>query len=185
MKTRVLLSRKPALVETMTQRLAAVAARVLIRQIEASADAVMLFDSLAEILDREQYERFALPAVRAVFSALAKHHVPKIYYARGAGIPVSLVETSGATVFAVDWRRSMAGVREQTAGRLALQGNLDPALLFADEEAIRSKVRALMAETGGRGHIVNLGAGIFPATPVRGPAIVADEVRRWGRGEAG
>ena len=185
MKTRVLLSQKPALVETMVQRLAAVASRVLIRQIEASADAVMLFESLAGILDRDQYARVALPAVRAVFSALEKRDVPKIYYARGPAVPAPMVETSGATVFAVDWRVSLARVREQTGGRLALQGNLDPALLFSGEEVIRSSVRALIAETGGRGHIVNLGAGIFPTTPTRGPAIVADEVKRWGRREAG
>jgi uroporphyrinogen decarboxylase len=186
MKTRVLLSRKPGFVEALAQRLAAIAARSLIRQIEASADAVMLFDSLAEILDPGQYARFALPAARAVFSALEKFDVPKIYHGRGASIPAREVGTTGATVFAADWRQSLARVREQTGGRLALQGNLDPALLFAGEDVIRSRVRALLAETGGRGHIVNLGAGMFPATPTRAPAIVADEVRSWrGRGDVG
>ncbi len=185
MKTRKLMSTRPGLVEKLVEKLAALVIRSLTVQKRASADALMLFDSLAEILGPEQYARFALPSVRAVLSALEEHRVPRIYYARGAAAPVEIIADAGPEVLAVDWRRPLGEVRRLAGDRLALQGNFDPALLFAGEEAIRSGVRDMIAETGGRGHIVNLGAGIFPTTPPRGLGFMVDEVKRWGGGTAG
>jgi uroporphyrinogen decarboxylase len=178
-KTRMLAAGKRKVLEDLLEKLTGVIIRNLILQVESSVNAVMLFDSLAEILDAEDYLNLALPYVEKIFAALRPFAVPGIYYARGAGAPVHGIAGSGADVFAVDWRRSLADVKSVLGGRLAVQGNLDPALLFAGEDVIRGAVRGMIRETGGRGHIVNLGAGIFPNTPVKGVAAMVDEVKKF------
>lgn len=179
MKTRKLMASRPDFLDGFLGRLVETVAASLSLQREASADALMLFDSLVEILSPEDYARFALSHAEAVIRAVRPLGAPVIYHARGAGSPVPRIAESGADVLSVDWRRSLREVKRLSGGKLAVQGNLDPAHLFEDEAVLRSRVRSMIEETGGRGHIVNLGAGIFPDAPVRGVAAFVDEVKKW------
>ena len=176
---RTVMARKPNVFRQLLEKLSAAIVTSLSAQIDASADAIMLFDSLAEILSPQQYLDLALPHVKTIFKALSSYDGPKIYYMRGACAPVRKIAGAGASVFGVDWRMPLAGIKKEAKATIALQGNLDPAVLFSDEKTIRTAVRNVIAQTGGKGHIVNLGGGIFPTTPVAGVKAMVDEVKKW------
>jgi uroporphyrinogen decarboxylase len=177
-RTRGLMAERSMLLDDLLGRMAEIVALGLDVQMQASADAVMLFDSLAEILGPAEHKRFALPYLNSIFYSARARNVPTIYYARGLTTPVEKLRGCGVDVFAVDWRRPLSEAGRLSGGALAVQGNLDPALLFGSEKAIRAKVKSMIGETGGKGHIVNLGAGIFPNTPVGGVAAMVDEVKK-------
>ncbi len=102
-----------------------------------------------------------------------------IYYINGIGNLIHQAKESGADIIGVDWRLTLADVRNQLGENTVVQGNLDPALLFAPEEEIRRRVNEMIAMTGGRGHIANLGHGLIPETPVSGIAAFVDAVTKW------
>ena len=176
---RTVIARKPEVFKQLLENLSAAIVTSLSAQIDASADAIMLFDSLAEILSPRQYLELALPHARTIFKALSSFDGPKIYYMRGAFAPVRKIAGAGASVFGADWRMPLADIKKEAGETIALQGNLDPAILFSDEKTIRAAVRGVIAQTGAKGHIVNLGGGIFPTTPVAGVEAMVDEVKRW------
>jgi uroporphyrinogen decarboxylase len=134
-------------------------------QIAAGAAAVQLFDTWCGELGREDYERFALPAVKEIISRVAGE-VPVIYYTKASGHLIPAIARCGADVLSVDWRVNLAELRKYIGPRMALQGNLDPAILFGPAEKIRSATLEIAASLGGRGHILNLGHGILQHTPV-------------------
>ena len=111
------------------------------------------------------YRAFALPAVQEVISAL-RETVPVIYYTKASHHLLAAVAESGADVLSCDWRVNLAELRATIGPKIALQGNLDPAVLFAPQEHIREKTRGILRQLGGIGHILNLGHGILPQTPV-------------------
>ena len=134
-------------------------------QIAAGAAAVQLFDTWCGELSREDYERYALPAVKQIISAMAGA-VPVIYYTKASGHLIPAIARCGADVLSVDWRVNLAELRKYIGPRMALQGNLDPAILFGPAEKIRSSTLEIAASLAGRGHILNLGHGILQHTPV-------------------
>jgi uroporphyrinogen decarboxylase len=145
-------------------------------QLQAGADAVQLFDTWAGELSPSEYRDFALPYARDAIAKLGRFGKPVIYFVNGiAGILEPAAET-GAGVLSIDWRCSLAEVRRRVPGR-ALQGNLDPALLFGPPESVAARVKGMIAETAGLGHIVNLGHGILPETPIDSVAAYYDAVR--------
>ncbi len=123
-----------------------------------------------ENLRQQEYEDFELPATQMVLESLAKTSgsdgVPKILFAKGSAHLLDNVVKSGADVISVDWRTDLADARQQFGRRVALQGNVDPAILLGTEADIRQAARDAVQKTGGLGHILNLGHGILPTTPV-------------------
>ena len=157
---------EPALLRDLLARIARATTAYLKSQIAAGAAVVQLFDTWAGELTRHEYEEFELPATRSVFESLGAAGVPKILYGKGSSHLIDLQAQSGADVLSVDWRTDLAEARRTLGDRVALQGNVDPNLLLGPEPAIRAAAREAVEKTGGLGHILNLGHGILPATPV-------------------
>lgn len=148
-------------------------------QVLAGADAVQLFDSWAGILDRATYLRFAAPAAKAAFAALADLDVPKIYFGNSGAALGDAVLTVEADAYGVDWRTSLPVARARLGATRPLQGNLDPAWLFAPASALKVEVERVLHEGLGGPHVFNLGHGILPATPVENVAVLRDVVQQF------
>jgi uroporphyrinogen decarboxylase len=161
-----MLREEPEIVRELLERIACVTAKYLRAQIEAGAAAVQLFDTWAGELTANEYDQFEQPATAAVFDALGVGRVPKILFARGSAQHVEGLAQTGATVLSVDWQTDLRDARRQLGGRVALQGNVEPSILLEDEAEIRRAAREAIEKTGGVGHILNLGHGILPRTPV-------------------
>jgi uroporphyrinogen decarboxylase len=134
-------------------------------QIAAGAAAVQLFDTWCGELSLGDYQEFALPAVQEIISGL-DGSTPVIYYTKASHHLLPAVARSGANVLSVDWRVDMRALREKLGPRIALQGNVDPAVLFGPPEEIRRATQEAVSALGGTGHILNLGHGILQHTPV-------------------
>lgn len=148
---------------SLAGRLAEVAATFLRVQIDAGVSAVQLFDSWAGSLSAADYERYVLPHSRRVLAAVAD--VPRIHFGVDTGELLGLMATAGADVVGVDWRVPLDQAAERVGPGVALQGNLDPAAVFAPWEAIAQRVRdVLRAGRHASGHIFNLGHGVLPDT---------------------
>jgi uroporphyrinogen decarboxylase len=134
-------------------------------QIAAGVSALQLFDTWCGELTLQDYSEFVLPAVQEIISGLG-NSVPVIYYTKASYHLLPAVIRSGASVLSVDWRVPLSMVRKLAGSKVAIQGNLDPAVLFAPQEKIRQATLDIVAELSGRGHILNLGHGILQHTPV-------------------
>jgi uroporphyrinogen decarboxylase len=139
-------------------------------QIEAGAQLVQLFDTWAGELAADKFEEFALGYEQKVFAGLKRgageSRVPATLYVNGCAANLERMAASGADVVSVDWRIDLAEARRRVGDRVALQGNLDPCALLGTPETVAAATRELVEKGGGTGHIVNLGHGILPMTPV-------------------
>lgn len=170
--------RQPELLDRLLGRLTDIIIRYLIMQRDKGADVVQLFDTWAGDLTPEAYARIEAPHVARIIAAMKAENIPVIYYINGSAGLLNEVRGLAPDVFGVDWRLRLSAAREALGPDIALQGNLDPHELYGPEATIRARVRELAAELGGRGHIFNLGHGIYPDTPVEGLAAFVDEVTR-------
>ncbi|MEU0830352.1 uroporphyrinogen decarboxylase [Streptomyces sp. NPDC005969] len=164
-RTKAMMYGEPELWAELLDRLAEITAAFLKVQIEAGASAVQLFDSWVGALAPADYRRSVMPASAKVFDAVASYGVPRIHFGVGTGELLGLMGEAGADVVGVDWRVPMdEGARRVGPGK-ALQGNLDPAVLFAPTATVEAKTREVLdAAAGLEGHIFNLGHGVMPAT---------------------
>jgi uroporphyrinogen decarboxylase len=136
-------------------------------QIAAGAQAVMLFDTWGGVLTPAQYEEFSLHHMAQVVDALTRksegRRVPNIVFTKGGGAWLPRIAAIGCDAVGVDWTTDLKQAREAVAGRVALQGNLDPSALFGPPEALRAEtLRVLESYGAGPGHVFNLGHGITP-----------------------
>lgn len=157
-----MMARDPETLRRLLDLLADVAADVLSFQIASGARAVQLFDTWAGELSTADYREWALPAASRAIAGIRRSETPVILYINGSGHLLEAMAYSGADVLSVDWRTPLLEVRRRLPGR-PLQGNLDPAALGGTPEEVRRRTRAMIAETGGAAHIVNLGHGILPS----------------------
>jgi len=147
-------------------------------QIEAGADAVMLFDTWGGNLAHDQYEEFSLKYSRAIFQQVKK--APTILFTKGGNPWLDAMMKSGCAAVGLDWTADARAARKLADGKVALQGNLDPSALFAPPERVREAARKVLESFGAApGHIFNLGHGILPQTPVESVAALVDEVRAY------
>jgi uroporphyrinogen decarboxylase len=164
-EVKALAYREPRVVHALLDKLASTAAAYLLFQIESGAQAIQLFDTWAGELNRRDYEEFALPYTQKIFEAVGTR-VPRILYLNGCSAILESMATSGADVISIDWRISMAEARRRVGDRVALQGNLDPCVLLGPKEGITARTKEILEQAGPTGHILNLGHGILPPTPV-------------------
>jgi uroporphyrinogen decarboxylase len=155
-------------------------------QIEAGAQAVMIFDTWGGQLSHADYETFSLAYARRVITGLAKQsegrRVPSILFTKGGGAWLEAMAASGCDALGLDWTADARAARKLIGARVALQGNLDPAALFAPPERVRAEARRVLDAFGAApGHVFNLGHGIAPQTPVESVAALVDEVRTYSR----
>ncbi len=160
------LSAEPRTFRLLLGKIAQATILYLKAQVAAGTTAVQLFDTWCGDLSLRDYEEFALPATQEIISGLRSSKVPVILYTKASHHLLPAVVRAGAEVLSVDWRVSLGELRELAGPRIALQGNVDPTVLFGPPETIRRAVTETIAELGGAGHILNLGHGILPATPV-------------------
>lgn len=163
--TKALMHGDPELWNALCTRLAQISGAFLRAQVEAGASVVQLFDSWVGALPRRDYERFVLPHSRAALAAVADLDVPRIHFGVGTGELLPLMGSAGADVVGVDYRVDLADAIERLGTTYAVQGNLDPALLFAPWEVLAARIEEIVrAGQGAPGHIFNLGHGVLPKT---------------------
>lgn len=156
----------PLTLHTLLEKIARVTARYLRAQIAAGATAVQLFDTWVGELGRPEFDAFELPALQLLLGDLSAGATPVILYARGSAHLLDSLASCGADVLSVDWRTDLAEARQTLGLKIALQGNVDPSVLLGPESGVREAARDAVEKTGGLGHILNLGHGILPTTPV-------------------
>ena len=158
-------------------------------QIEAGAQAVMVFDSWGGVLADGAFQRFSLAYTERVLRQLKKEHegcrIPHIVFTKGGGLWLEAIAATGCDVVGLDWTVNLGQARARIGDRVALQGNLDPNVLFAPPEAIRAEVAAALESFGppgdGAGHVFNLGHGISQFTPPEHVTVLVDAVHEHSR----
>jgi uroporphyrinogen decarboxylase len=178
-ETKRLMYGRPEAWHDLMGRLADVVAEFLVAQVAAGAQAVQLFDSWVGALSPDDYAEYAYPYTKRIFAALTGSGVPRIHFGTGAATLLPLMAGAGCDVIGLDWRTPLDDGWAAAGADLAVQGNLDPVVLFAPEPEIERRVLDIVKRADGRpGHIFNLGHGILPATPPEAVGFVADLVHR-------
>jgi uroporphyrinogen decarboxylase len=164
-RTKALMRSAPEVWRGLMDRLVAITATFLQAQVAAGVDAVQLFDSWAGALSLRDYREYVLPYSSRVLTALAGAGVPRIHFGVGTGELLGAMAEAGADVVGVDWRIPLDVAARRTGGTHPVQGNLDPAVLFADRASLEAEVLRILDE-GRRapGHVFNLGHGVLPDT---------------------
>jgi uroporphyrinogen decarboxylase len=169
--------------ERLMTLLTDVTASYLEAQIDAGAQVVQLFDSWVGWLSPYDYERFALPYVRRAVERVRGRGAPLIYFANGAGGMLPLVRTAGADVYGLDWRVDLDRAWAELGHDVAVQGNLDPAVLLGPPAAVEERAADVLRRAAGApGHIFNLGHGILPETDPDNLKYLVDAVHRLSAG---
>jgi uroporphyrinogen decarboxylase len=155
-------------------------------QIEAGAQAVMIFDTWGGTLAHAEYLEFSLAYMQRIVSGLIRERdgmrVPSIVFTKGCSNWLDEISNIGCDAMGLDWSVDIGRARERIGDRVALQGNLDPMVLFGDERAIRGQTRKILSQFGARnGHVFNLGHGISQFTPPENVAMLVDEVHQYSR----
>ena len=182
---RTFLYAEPEAAERLLDRLADAMAAYLRAQAQAGAQALMLFESWAGLLGPHEFRRFALRAAERTMKALRTLDVPLIYYANQGSALMDAIAGLDVDVVGVDWRSPLGTVRRTLGPNKAVQGNLDPAALFAPPAGLRRHVDTVLDEAGALpGHVFNLGHGIWPETSPDAVARLVDYVHeRTSRGD--
>jgi uroporphyrinogen decarboxylase len=181
LKTKGLMLSEPQLWHALLEKLSIVLADYLVAQIRAGAQAVQVFDSWVGALSPQDYETFVLPYSRRVLEAASAAGVPVIHFGTNTTTLLPLMKRAGGDVIGLDWRIPLDDGWRIVGEDTAVQGNLDPAVLFAPLPEIEKRVKDILRRAGGRpGHIFNLGHGILQNTPVDHVKAVVDMVHEYG-----
>ena len=180
LKTKTMMYSAPDVWHALMEKLSSVLAEYLVAQIHAGAQAVQVFDSWAGALSPQDYESFALPYSQRVLSAAQAERVPVIHFGTNTATLLPLMKRAGGDVIGLDWRIPLDEGWALLGHDVAVQGNLDPALLFAPMPDIKKRVHDILRRADGRsGHIFNLGHGILQHTPVESVKAVVDMVHEY------
>jgi uroporphyrinogen decarboxylase len=153
--------------DELMQKLVTVVSEYAVQQVRSGADVIQIFDSWVGCLSVEDYRKYVLPRTTELVRTLQKTGVPVIYFGTDTTSLLPWMKQTGADVIGLDWRVPLDGGWRSIDFKGAVQGNLDPVLLFADWKLLKSRAGELLKLAGGRaGHIFNLGHGILPETPV-------------------
>jgi uroporphyrinogen decarboxylase len=173
----------PADWELLMGKLVSVTTAYAAEQVRAGADAIQIFDSWVGCLSVEDYRRYVLAHVTGMVKQLQKTGVPIIYFGTDSSTQLPAMKETGADVIGLDWRIPLDEGWARLDHACAVQGNLDPVLLFADWKELRSRAEDVLRRAAGRpGHIFNLGHGILPETPVENVKNLARFVQEYGGG---
>jgi uroporphyrinogen decarboxylase len=176
LQTKGLLRRDPGLWRALMERLVAVLGDYLRAQIDAGAQAVQLFDSWVGTLPPADYRAHVLPHTRALIASLGSR-VPVIHFGTGTAGLLEGLRAAGGDVIGFDWRVDLDAAWVRVGHDVAVQGNLDPTVLFAPPAEIRRHAEAILGQAAGRpGHVFNLGHGVLPDTPVDHVRALVDAV---------
>src|SRR5579864_8785131 len=164
--------------DELMRKLVAVVSEYATQQAHAGADVIQIFDSWVGCLSVEDYRRFVLPRTTELVKALQKTSVPIIYFGTDSATLLPSMRETGAEVIGLDWRIPLDDGWRSLGFDSAVQGNLDPVLLFAEWKELKSRAQDILRRAAGRpGHIFNLGHGILPETPVENVKALAKFVQ--------
>jgi uroporphyrinogen decarboxylase len=164
-RTKAMMYGDPGLWHALLSRLSGITLAFLRTQIEAGVSAVQLFDSWAGALSEADYREYVLPHSREVLAGLAGTGVPRIHFGVGTAVLLRAMGEAGADVVGVDWRTPLDRATAQLGAGHAVQGNLDPAVLFASWEVVEREARRVLEQgRAAPGHVFNLGHGVLPET---------------------
>lgn len=178
--TKQLLWTEPDAADRLMQRLAATTADYLTAQARAGADALMVFDSWGGVLSPALYRRFSLAPQQYIVDRVRKNipDVPLILFGKGCGPHLEQLAATGCQALGVDWTQDLGVARARVGGDVALQGNLDPAVMRTSPEIVAREARNVLDAYGpGPGHVFNLGHGITPEVPPDHVACLVETVR--------
>ena len=166
-RTKALMFDRPELMELLLDRLVAAVTAYLNAQVAAGAQALMIFDTWGGMLTGRDYRRFSLGPMRRIVEGLVREHegrrVPVVLFTKGGGLWLEDMAASGCDALGLDWTVDIGSARRRVGDQVALQGNMDPCVLYASPERIRREVAEILAAFGpGPGHVFNLGHGIHP-----------------------
>ncbi len=174
-----LIYNEPALAHELLGKLSKTVAAYLKAQIAAGAQAVQIFDTWGGILTPDAFREFSLPYIRAIVEEIRQPEVPVIVFCKDCGHSLPQIASCGCQAVGVDWTVDIGAARAEIGSRVALQGNLDPTILYAAPARIRREVEKLLQNFGrGNGHICNLGHGILPDVPVEHAKAFIEAVRQ-------
>jgi uroporphyrinogen decarboxylase len=176
--TKKMMYNSPADWDALMRKLVSVVADYAAEQVRAGADAIQIFDSWVGCLSAEDYRRHVLAHVTDLVKGLQKSAAPIIYFGTDTATLLPVMKETGAEVIGLDWRIPLDDGWRGLEFRGAVQGNLDPVLLFADWKELKARAEDILRRAGGRpGHIFNLGHGILPETPVENVKYLARVVQ--------
>jgi uroporphyrinogen decarboxylase len=178
-----MMKEQPAVLHLLLDKLAQAVTLHLNAQIKAGVQVVMLFDTWGGMLDTAHYQEYSLYYVKKIIQYLVKENaglkVPVILFTKAGGQWLNLMQESNCDVLGVDWLMNLGHARSQVGDKVALQGNLDPTILYQSPEKIEAEVERVLAEFGsGSGHVFNLGHGIPPDVNPEHVAVLVDAVHR-------
>jgi len=169
---------EPEIYAALMEKITTMDMEYLNAQIKAGAQAIQIFDTWGGMLSPADYERYVLPYTQRLINGLNRTNVPVIHFVKGAGTMLDIVKQAGGDVMGLDWHINLGKARD-ILGDMAVQGNLDPTVLFAPKAVIEREVQRVLDENAGRpGLIFNLGHGILPTVPPENAIFMVECVHR-------
>jgi len=179
--TKKMMYSSPEIWDELQRKLVAVTSEYAAEQVRAGADAIQIFDSWVGCLSVEDYRRYVLPRTTDLVKKLQATGAPVIYFGTDTATLLPSIQETGADVIGLDWRIPLDEGWAKLGNKKAVQGNLDPVLLFAGWSELKSRAEDILSRAAGRpGHIFNLGHGILPETPVENVKALAKFVQDRG-----
>ncbi len=186
---KTMLYKRPDLLHRILAINAEAVTQYLNAQIDAGAQAVMIFDSWGGVLADGAFQAFSLEYTRRILAGLKREHdgqtIPSIVFTKGGGMWLDDIAQAGSDAVGVDWTVNLGRARQQVGQRVALQGNLDPMVLFAEPEQVSAEAKRVLNSFGpvteGYGHIFNLGHGISQFTPIESVSALVETVHSYSR----
>ncbi len=170
---------QPGAAHNLLNKISDAVAEYLSAKIEAGADAVQIFDTWGGLLSQDDFNEFSLKYITKIISKIKRKDEPVIVFAKGVHHNLDKLSSCGADVIGLDWTMNIGDVRKQIGSKVALQGNLDPTVLYGPKEKIKSEaVKVLQSYGSGSGHIFNLGHGILPDVPPENAKYLVDIIKQ-------
>ncbi len=175
---------QPMLLKQLLEKLVQATILYLNAQIAAGVDIIMLFDTWGGLLTPEAYQEFSLSYMQHILAGLTTHHeqktIPTILFTKGGALSLAKMAASGCDAIGLDWTINIADAQRMVDGKVALQGNLDPSILYASPEIIQLEAEKILAQFPDKtGHVFNLGHGIYPDTPIENVEVLVKTVQNY------
>lgn len=185
-KIKKMLYAEPHILHKLLDKLADSVILYLNAQIKAGAQAVMVFDTWGGVLAHNDYKAFSLHYMHKIVDGLIRENegrkVPVTLFTKGGGLWLEAIADTGCDAVGLDWTVDLADARRRVGNKVALQGNMDPSVLYASPERIEQEVKNILAGFGnGSGHVFNLGHGIHLDVPVESPKVFVDAIHHYSK----
>ncbi len=185
-KVKGMMFENPQAMHLLLEKLAKSVTSYLNAQIAAGAQAVMIFDTWGGVLSPEKYKEFSLEYMQRIVSGLTREadgrRVPVTLFTKGGGQWLELMADTGCDALGLDWTQDISNARQRVGEKVALQGNMDPSVLYASAEVVKSEVKKVIAGFGkGNGHVFNLGHGIHQHIDPENVSVLVDAVHEYGK----